>query len=221
MGAKRNLTGETFGKLEVIQFEGRDQLGKSKWLCKCDCGNLTKVRGDCLTTGNTKTCGKCQVNHYNIIGEMAICSTSNGQTFIFDADEILSVKRYSWFISTNGYVTTSLNTGESLLLHSLILGEIDGLIIDHISRNKLDNRKCNLRYGTHQQNTFNSGVSRNNTTGYKGVYFDKSRNKFAAEITCSRKKYYIGRFQTAEEAAKAYNQKAIELFGEYAFLNPV
>jgi hypothetical protein len=221
MGSFKDLTGQIFGDLSVIKFEGKDKLGKTIWLCRCKCGNLTKIRGDCLTTGNSKTCGNCPVNQYNIIDDIAIGITSNGQTFIFDADDFITVKKYTWGISTGGYVTANLKNGDLITLHSLIMGEVRGLWIDHISRNKLDNRRRNLRYVTPQQNSYNCGISKNNSTGYKGVYFDKARGKYQAEITCSRQKYHLGRFNSAVEAAKAYNQKAIELFGEYAFLNSI
>lgn len=220
-GALKDLTGQKYEKLNVMKFIGRDTLGKSMWLCKCDCGNMTKIRGDSLTTGNSKSCGRCQINKYSIMGDIVVGITSIGQVFIFDTKNYSMVKKYTWSISTNGYVVTNLGYGEILTLHSLILGNKRGLFIDHISRNKLDNRIQNLRHVTHQQNTHNSGINKNNSTGYKGVYFDKSRKKYASEIMCSRKKYYLGRFDTAIEAAKAYNQKAIELFGEYAFLNEI
>lgn len=210
-----------FGKLIAIKFIDKDNFGKALWLCRCECGNVTKIRGDCLTTGNSKSCGNCPVNQYNIMDDIAIGTTFSGQTFVFDAEDILTVKKYTWGISAGGYVSANLPGGDVLMLHSLLMGAIKGLWIDHISRNKLDNRKSNLRYVSPQQNSFNSGISKNNTTGYKGVYYDKNRKKYQAEIMCSRKKYHLGRFDTALEAAKAYNQKAIELFGEYAFLNVI
>lgn len=220
-GVFRDLTGHKFEKLTVIKYIDKDRLGKSIWLCKCDCGNMTKVRGDCLTTGNSKTCGDCSVNKYNVMDDIVIGITTAGQSFIFDTQDFLLVKRYTWSVSPGGYVVTNLKGGKMMTLHSLIMGETKGLWIDHISRNKLDNRRRNLRYVTPQQNSHNSGISKNNSSGYKGVYFDKVRKRFQAEIMCGRKKYYLGRFDTAVEAAKAYNQKARELFGEYAFLNDV
>ncbi|NLB79300.1 MAG: Fis family transcriptional regulator [Clostridiaceae bacterium] len=92
-------------------------------------------------------------------------------------------------------------------------------VIDHISRDRLDNRKINLRHVSQQQNVLNRGISKNNSTGYKGVYFDKQRKKYVAEIMCGGRKHHLGRFDTAKKAAIAYNRKAVKLFGEYAFLN--
>jgi len=221
MGRYEDVTGRIYGKLTAVKYVGKDEYGKAFWICRCECGNVTRIRSDCLTTGNSQTCGSCPVNQYNIIGELAIGVTSSGKTFVFDAEDILIVKKYSWFISPGGYVVANIADGCMIMLHSLLLSNIKGLWVDHISRNKLDNRKSNLRYASPQQNCFNAGVSKNNTTGYKGVYYDKSRDKYQAEIMCSRKKHHLGRFDTAIDAAKAYNKKAVELFGEYAFLNPV
>ncbi len=221
MGAYLDLTGKKFGKLVALELISRDHFGKAIWLCKCECGNMTRIRGDSLTTGNTKTCGCCPIMRYSVIGEIAIGITSKDRVFVFDADEIMAVKKYTWSIDNNGYVVTNLGYGKTLHLHRLIMGNIDGKVIDHISRDRLDNRKINLRHVTQQQNVQNSGMNKNNSTGYKGVYFDKQRKKYAAEIMCGRKKHYLGRFNTAREAAIAYNRKAIKLFGEYAFLNVV
>ena len=85
--------------------------------------------------------------------------------------------------------------------------------IDHINGIKDDNRLCNLRVVTNKQNHENRGAQKNNTSGFKGVtYF---QNKWRSQITHNRKNYYIGLFNTPEEAHMAYKQKAHELFTHY------
>jgi len=92
---------------------------------------------------------------------------------------------------------------------------------DHINRNRLDYRKENLRPCNKSQNMANSKISKRNSSGYKGVSFDPSRNNWRAVI-CKRGKYItIGRYNTKEEAAEAYNLKAKELFGKFANLNVI
>lgn len=86
--------------------------------------------------------------------------------------------------------------------------------VDHINGDKLDNRIENLRAATSAQNQANTGPSSRNTTGYKGV--QKSRNKFIARIMNNKKLYHLGSYETAEEAAMAYDNKARELQGEFA-----
>ena len=91
--------------------------------------------------------------------------------------------------------------------------------VDHINQNKLDNRKSNLRLCSHSQNGINKYKQSNNSSGFKGVCFNKRRQKFMAFINKDKKRTYIGYFETAEEAGKAYDKKAKELFGEFACLN--
>ena len=92
-----------------------------------------------------------------------------------------------------------------------------GFEIDHINGNKADNRFSNLRLATSQTNKANCGLTSSNSSGFKGVHARGSC--WIAGITFNRKLIHIGMFKTAEEAAKAYDAKAVELFGEYALTN--
>jgi len=85
---------------------------------------------------------------------------------------------------------------------------------DHINRNALDNRKCNLRIATPSQNSINRTPQRKE---YKGIF--KRGNRWAAGIGYRRSRIIIGYYSTKIEAAKAYDNKAKELFGEFAVLN--
>ena len=89
--------------------------------------------------------------------------------------------------------------------------------IDHINNNPLDNSWGNLREATASQNLANKPPQKNNTTGFKGVCLD--RNKIRADITYQNKLYFLGFFNSLEEAAIAYDIKAVELFGDFAYTN--
>lgn len=104
-------------------------------------------------------------------------------------------------------------------MHRLIMGATEGYI-DHVNGDKLDNRRSNLRVCTQQQNIHNS-QGRKGSSNYKGVSWDKTRGKWKACIGINYKRIQIGRYPTELEAAIAYNQKALELHGEYAVLNKV
>ena len=107
-------------------------------------------------------------------------------------------------------------------LHRLITNAQPGEIIDHLDRDPLNCRRSNLRRATAQQNKCNCGPFRRPTTSkYKGVFLCRRTGRFRARIVLNRKKIYLGYFATEDEAARAYNTKAAELFGEYAYLNPV
>ncbi len=87
--------------------------------------------------------------------------------------------------------------------------------IDHINRVPSENQFNNLREATNQQNIFNSGISKNNKCGFKGVFFDNCRNKYVAKIQHNGKSHHIGVFIDPEEAHKAYCAKGRELFGDF------
>ena len=221
IGIFTDLTGMRFGSLTAIKRCGVGSNGCVLWLCKCDCGNISKVRSDGLKNGHTKTCGRCPINKFIVNDEITVGITAKGESFIFDTELLDIVNKYTWYMDERKCLKTNLTSKKILRLHSLILGENKGLQIDHINHNPSDNRKANLRVVTQQQNIFNNPLRADNTTGFKGVSFNKCVSKYQANIVLNGKSHYLGVYKHPEEAAKAYNQKAIELFGEYAFLNPV
>jgi len=94
-------------------------------------------------------------------------------------------------------------------------GSFPSLFIDHIDGNKLNNHFLNLREVTTKQNNEHRGKQKNNSSGYKGVTFNKRLNKFIAQIQHNSKQLHIGTFDTAFEASQAYEQKAKSLFSHY------
>lgn len=93
------------------------------------------------------------------------------------------------------------------------------LYCDHIDRNKANDRLDNLRWVTPGQNMMNIGSACRGTSQYKGVSFSKSRGRWVSSVNKCGQNYFIGRFLCEIEAAKAYDKKAKELFGEYAYTN--
>jgi len=158
---------------------------------------------------------------------MKIIKASNKPLLIcVDEQDYDLVSKSSWYINEWGYAIARIKIKkghyENFLLHRLILGLKKGVgTVDHINREKLDCRRVNLRMVTESQSQMNRPIFRNNTTGYKGVYFDKERNKFTGYAGPKGNRKRIGRFDTAEEAAIAYNKRVKELYGEYAFQNEV
>jgi hypothetical protein len=90
--------------------------------------------------------------------------------------------------------------------------------VDHINKDKTDNRIDNLRLATHGQNIANQAMRRNNTSGYKGVCLIKKTGKWRANIMSGKRKYHIGHFDTKEEAHEAYQATAKKLHGEFVGL---
>lgn len=124
-------------------------------------------------------------------------------------------------IKSNGYRNITINRheyGAHRLAWLYVHGKFPARYIDHINRNKQDNRLVNLREATPQQNTHNRRGDKNSKTGIKGVYFKpkNARRCFESWIMCSGKQHYLGRFKTAEEASVAYQAAATTLHGKFA-----
>lgn len=143
---------------------------------------------------------------------------------LLDAKDIETVSKHKWFLLSQRkgrvlYAHTRIN-GKFVRLHSFILNfQGDRFTqIDHINRDGLDNRRVNLRIGSSSQNHANS-APRSNKTGYRGVEFDDRKERYYAHIRVKNKTQYIGCFKTAVEAARAYNEEAVRVHGEFATLN--
>lgn len=142
---------------------------------------------------------------------------------LVDDEEYDRVNQYHWQMNAKGYAYIAR---KSLFLHRLLLNAPAGIQVDHIDRNKLNNQKSNLRLATQNQNRrntpkFKTSRGKPTTSNYKGVSLDKRTNRWNAYIGHNSKFIYIGCFGSEIEAAKAYNAKALELFGEFALLNDV
>lgn len=128
------------------------------------------------------------------------------------------IAKYNWYLNNFGYAVTnedrSGQRGHKLFIHRLIMP--DGGEVDHINGNPLDCRRANLRYVTHQQNTLNTPLRKDSTTGYKGVSWNKGTKKFHAYITHLGKRENIGHFSSLEEAVEARKVRENDLHGSYA-----
>lgn len=134
---------------------------------------------------------------------------NGGYTLVDDEDRWVLDRK--WYKSPFGYVVAH----KRLILHREIMQVSSGQEIDHINRDKLDNRKSNLRICTRAENNRNRGTFSNNKTGLKGAY--KRRNKYQSIIRHNGKTFYLGTFDTAELAHKAYINKAKELHGVFFY----
>lgn len=128
------------------------------------------------------------------VGDRAGSVYSNGYRYVQIYGEDYRAGRLAWFFMT---------------------GEDPAEFVDHINRIRDDDRFENLRKATNSQNQANAWWS-TNTSGFKGVSWQPSRNKWIAQITVDGNRKNLGRYQTRVEAAKAYNRVAIEAWGEFA-----
>jgi len=189
------------------------------------CSLKCKRKRTGIVCGNKTRGVKRNLNKYVINGNECNVYLKNNNYFTIDKKNINTVKVYYWFLSSNGYVIAKKpkyhkNKEETILLHRYIKNIFNKkCLIDHINGNKLNNLEINLRVATRQQNAVNSKLSKNNTCGYRGVRSIK--NKYGAYIKYNYKQIHLGSFSDIKDAAIAYNNKAIELFGKFATLNEI
>lgn len=132
------------------------------------------------------------------------------------------VSGFPWILFKNGAGNYAIYrfADKLILMHNIILPPTDdSLTVDHKDRNGLNNQRENLRLATSTQQKANRGLNRNSYSGYKGVSFLRKTNKWRAYINKPYKQVHLGNFNTAEEAAAAYNLAALRLYGEFACLN--
>lgn len=139
---------------------------------------------------------------------------------IDDADEKL-VASYKWCAYGSNRGWYAIAGSGRILMHRLIMDAPAGMEVDHINWNGLDNRRMNLRIATNGQNRVNQPkrMAENPTSRFKGVSWDYRRQLWVARASFQGKSLYLGGFEVEEDAARAYDEKAYALWGDFAYLN--
>ena len=236
---KTDLTGMTFGRWTVL-YQAEDRIcpngtREAQWMCRCSCENQTEkiVSGHALKRGQSKSCGcitkerisklsmsRHKTNKYDLSGSFGIGWTSNtNMPFYFDIEDFDLIKEYCWHeqinIKTKHRVARaySAELKDHIYMHQLISGKKD---IDHKNLNPLDNRKNNLREATRSQQGANRPKQQNNTSGFIGVRWHKTNNKWKAEIKLNKKGIHLGHFVNKEDAIRARLEAEAKYFKEFA-----
>lgn len=155
--------------------------------------------------------------------EMILSKKGVPTPVLIDADVFHKIKHKKWFINNKGYAAGT-NQGKYILLHRFILNLQPGdkICVDHKNHNRLDNRLKNLRTCSFAENLKNQRIYKNNASGFKGVnrrLRSDGSYSFRARIRNNGVLVQLGTYNTAEEAALAYDKKAVELFGDFAHQN--
>lgn len=125
---------------------------------------------------------------------------------LVDDEDVPRLIKYRWCLNNTGYARTSISSSEQILMHRFIMKlPKNKPWVDHINRNKLDNRKENLRTATSSLNNHNRGLQRNNRSGHTGVYLHKKtiNNKKYAYWVCTFDALWVGQFKSKIKAIKA------------------
>jgi hypothetical protein len=150
-------------------------------------------------------------------GDVRRIPLGDGQYAYVDAADYEWLSRYHWHLE-NGYAARR-EKNKYIYMHREIMKPPRGKIVDHANHNKLDNSRPNLRVCTRPENQLNLRKRRGSSSRFKGVAYDKRRGKWCAKIYFKGERTWLGYFDEEVEAARAYDSKAVELFGEFAHLN--
>jgi HNH endonuclease/AP2 domain len=140
---------------------------------------------------------------------MKIIKTTSGESVLVDDEDFDYLNQWKWHISTKRYAgrMTKVNGKRTgMYMHRIIMNPPKGMVVDHINHNRLDNRRSNLRVCTQSFNLANQRIGKRNTSGYKGVTWDKDRKKWVAQTHKAGKHIFIGRYETLKEAIKAHKE---------------
>lgn len=207
---KIDMTGRVCNRLTVKEFD-RVENKRTYWKCECECGKIVSVDGNKLRNGHTKSCGcfKLEIihrqrkeNEYEIIGKYAKVKLNDNDFMLCDIGDWEELKKHHWYVNAAGYAAAGTGADGVFLFHKKVTNT-KSEIIDHINMNKLDNRKCNLRIADKKINSINRRLQPNNTTRYKGVYYDRRYNTWNCRVTVDGKTIHLGTYNTKNEAIAA------------------
>lgn len=164
---------------------------------------------------------KKEIRQVIVDGDIAYVPLTRGLFAIIDASMADNVAKYNWQAikapNTNYVSRVSVSKGirTTISLHRFVMGFPDCKQVDHINGNGLDNRLSNLREASPSQNACNRKRHIKNTSGYKGVSFKKSINRWQCDIKINGKRYYLGVYKTPEEAHSVREKALLDYHGDY------
>jgi hypothetical protein len=155
-----------------------------------------------------------------IEGDVAYVPLTKGYEAIIDAADVPLVEGVNWWAKISRitvYAAAKLPSPQrgDKLMHRAIMNTPSKMETDHIDGDGLNNRRSNLRIATTSENQRNRGLSANNTSGFKGVSWQKRTKKWRAEIRSNGVYWWLGDFDTPEAAHAAYVAASERLHGEF------
>ncbi len=133
----------------------------------------------------------------------------DGEKSRLSAKDFARFKNHRWLKNADGYVAHYLRIGKKatcVLLHRLVVKATKGQQVDHLNGDKLDNRRCNLRITSRTVNQLNSKLPSTNTSGYRGVTWNKRCKKWQSQFNRNGVFEYLGVFDDIKEAHEAYER---------------
>ena len=231
---RENLIGKVFERLTVIE-QAEDYISPSgrhyaRWLCECNCEerNRVLVLGQSLKSKQTKSCGclhkesaaelgrkSKKNNEYRFYTDIVYGKCFNDDVeFCFSLDDFNVLSQFCWVLDkSNGYlVARDAATNKKVYMHQLICKTNNQ--VDHINRNRMDNRRENLRPVTQQENRFNNSLRTDNTSGIIGVCWHKQTMKWMAQIQVDNTNINLGIYNQFDDAIIARLKAELKYFGK-------
>lgn len=134
---------------------------------------------------------------------------------IVDVNDLELVAGHKWYLHNKGYAVALIGRSQQILMHRVIMQPPDDMQVDHIDGNTLDNRRCNMRICTNQQNSWNSCNRKDNRTGVRGVSFEPKYGRWRSRIQVNGKHIHLGYFDSIEEAIQARKEAEVKHFKEF------
>lgn len=164
------------------------------------------------------------------MGARVFIPVGRGQVTVIDHGDYELIAKYSWRAVhgsragqekwyVKAYIPGTFPNCKSTSMHRLLLGAQPGQIVDHIDNNSLNNCRSNLRFCTAQENARNRNRQRQSISKFKGV--TRNGKRWQANLKINGQGLYLGTFATEEEAGKAYDNAAVEQYGEFARHNKI
>lgn len=151
---------------------------------------------------------------------------TQGKVAIVDDEDYEELSKHKWYATEKygkwyavRHLPRQRRKQKAIQMHRKIIGFPEGKDIDHINHNGLDNRRANLRICTRSQNKKNSLGYKNNSSGLNGVSWHKRDKRWEANIRKGGRLIHLGYFNDKDQAGRAVDKKAKELFGDFSILN--
>jgi hypothetical protein len=152
-------------------------------------------------------------------GTVRRITLARGGFVLVDAADYEWLNRHKWTARGTGGYACRQEKGRMIYMHREIMNAPKGMVVDHIDGNRQNNCRSNLRVCTQRENQHNQAKQISSASRFKGVFHDKRCGKWYAEARCNGEHFRVGPFEDEVEAARAYDRLAVELFGEFAYLN--
>jgi hypothetical protein len=192
---------------------------RSRWPHRPMCANHPDTPGLMRPTPFGKTCRNYRARPATPDGDVKRIPLGGGLYACVDAADYEWLSRRHWTLFSGGYAARRDKSNKWVLMHREIMQPPEGMVVDHIDRNKANNCRFNLRVCTPAENRHNRAKRPGTSSRFKGVSYIKRFRKYRATFQFNGRPMFLGYFDDEVEAARAYDQRAVECCGPFARLN--